>query len=78
MLLRAADAPVMQADALLDLAEVLHFAGREVDAAAAVSEARLRNGLKGQIGAVWAEALLVTLGWRAACAAEAHATRPVS
>ena len=77
--LRATDAPVMQADALLDLAEVLHFAGREVEAAATASEARLRYGLKGHIvGAARADKLLATLGGRATCAADAHATRPIS
>ena len=77
-LLRATDAPAMQADALLDLAEVLHFAGREVDAAAAASEARLRYGLKGHIvGATRAETLLAKVGGRATREADAHAARPV-
>ena len=78
-LLRTTDAPVMQADALLDLAEILHLAGREVDAAAAASEARLRYGLKGHIvGAARADVLLATLDGPAARAAEAHATRPIT
>ena len=78
-LLQGTDAPVLQADALLDLAEVLRLAGREADAAAAASEARLRYGLKGHIvGAAWAEELLSILDERTTRAAEAHAARPVT
>jgi class 3 adenylate cyclase/tetratricopeptide (TPR) repeat protein len=78
-LVRTTDAPVMQADALVDLAEVLQLAGREVDAAAAAAEARLRYGLKGHVvGAARADALLASLGGRAARAADAHAADPVA
>jgi class 3 adenylate cyclase/tetratricopeptide (TPR) repeat protein len=77
LLLRSTDAPAMQADALLDLADVHALAGRIDDAAEAAVEARHRYGLKGHVvGTARAEALLAKLGrsgeW-AAHAAEARA-----
>ena len=76
VLLRTTDAPVMQADALLDLAEV-HATFAAVDEAVeAAVEARLRYGLKGHVvGAARAEALLQTLGRPEAWAARAEETR---
>ncbi|HZQ89597.1 MAG TPA: adenylate/guanylate cyclase domain-containing protein [Gaiellaceae bacterium] len=74
-LLRETDAPVMQADALLDLADVLAVAGRTEEAVAAAVEARLRYGLKGDlVGAARAEACLDELGHPEAWAAEAEAS----
>ena len=62
-LMRRTDAPVMQADALLDLADIHAQAGRVDEAVEAVVEARLRYGLKGHVvGARRAEALLERLG----------------
>jgi class 3 adenylate cyclase/tetratricopeptide (TPR) repeat protein len=79
-LMRTTDAPVMQADALLDLAEVNALGGRVDEAVEAAVEARLRYGLKGHVvGTRRAETLLAELGRpeAAARADEARAARSV-
>ena len=50
-LIRTTDAPVMQADALLDLAEVLHRSARPEEARAVAAEARGLYELKGNTAA---------------------------
>jgi class 3 adenylate cyclase/tetratricopeptide (TPR) repeat protein len=73
---RETDAPVVQADALLDLAEVHTLGGRIDEAAEAAVEARLRYGLKGHVvGAARAEALLDRIGRPGAWAGRADETR---
>jgi class 3 adenylate cyclase/tetratricopeptide (TPR) repeat protein len=74
VLLRTTDSPVMQADALLDLAHVQSRGGWTDDAVEAAVEARLRYGLKGHVvGAERAEAFLAALGRPDAWAAHAEA-----
>ncbi len=75
-LMRGTDAPVMQADALLDLADVHAAGGRTDEAVEATVEARLRYGLKGHVvGVARAEALLELLGRPNAWAARAADAR---
>ena len=50
-LIRTTDAPVMQADALLDLAEVLHRSARPEEARAVAAEAKGLYELKGNTAA---------------------------
>ena len=62
-LIRTTDAPVMQADALLDLAEVLHRSARPEEARAVAAEAKGLYELKGNTAAAArAAALLDRLG----------------
>ena len=73
-LLRATDATVMQADALLDLAHVHVHGGRTEEAAKAALEARMRYRLKGHIvGMRLAEARLQEVDPRMVRAAPAEA-----
>jgi len=75
-IMRMTDAPAMQADALLDLADVLAVTGRVDEAVEAAVEARLRYGLKGHtVGALRSEALLESLGRPEAWAARAEEER---
>ena len=63
MLLHKTDGPVMQADALLALADVHAAAGQDDQATEAAVEARLRYGLKGHlVGVARAHARLDALG----------------
>ena len=73
-MLRATDATVMQADALLDLAHVHVHGGRTEEAAKAALEARMRYRLKGHIvGVRLAEARLQEVDPRMVRAAPAEA-----
>jgi class 3 adenylate cyclase/tetratricopeptide (TPR) repeat protein len=76
LLTRTTDAPVMQADALLDLADVHRLGGRIDEAAEAAGEARMRYGLKGHtVGAQRAEAMLERIGRPNAWAARSEEER---
>ena len=61
-LIRTTDAPGWQADALIDLAEVLHRSGRQSEARVVATEARDLYAEKGnEIAAARAAALVISL-----------------